>query len=330
MKVPFVGRCLLGVLSAAALASTAIVAPAGATAKPSAKSLGTVIIGDGLPLQADAYPLYYGLATGIFAKYGVNVQTIDLTPSAGVGALYSGSINLLFDGTGTLNEAVETHQVKAIATYSEVPVWLVALPSAGLSPINNVSQLKELDGKIIGASTPGSLVTDVEQSVVHSAHATPSFDFLGASSSIVAVEHGLVTVTGATPATLPLAQAAGLVNLGSLNKLSGGRGLHTLVGANDQFVKKHEKLLKAFNKAYHASLKAANSNEPELIKVLESNLDLNSSQAAESYRLQKKYEFFTPVSLTEIRYDLNNITSVLPAAAKAKYSQVVDNSALFG
>lgn len=329
MKIQSLRRSI-GVLLAAASVLAYIAGPASAAPKKSSKVVGTINIGVGFPLETDGYPLYYGIAEGIFKKYGITINTTDLTPSAGVAALYSGSIDLLFDGTGTLNEAVTTHAVKAIGTYSQVPVWLVARPSEKLSPITKVSDMAELNGKVIGASVPGSLVTDVEQSLVREAKGTANFDFLGGQSGVVAVAHGIVDVTGAVPASLPVAKADGLVVLGSLNKLTGGRGLYTLVGANNAFVAHHAKLLKEFNMAYHVALKEANHNVPTLIPVLVTNLNISSSEAQYSYNLQKQYSFLKQVSLTEVRYDLNNIAAVIPAASSAKYKDVVDNKALFG
>lgn len=334
MKLPSLYRRSLGVFVATAAALAFAAGPVSASAKPKPKKIakitGTINIGVGFPLETDGYPLYYGIAKGIFKKYGITINTTDLTPAAGVGALYSGSINILFDGTGTLNEAVTTHAVKAIGTYSQVPVWLVARPSEHLGQITKISDMAELNGKIIGTSTPGSLVTDVEQSLVRAAHGTASFDYLGGQSGVVAVAHGIVDVTGAVPASLPVAKADGLVVIGSLNKLSGGRGLYTLVGANNAFAKHHARLLQQFNRAYHAALKAANHNVPSLLPVLESSLNISASQAQYSYDLQKQYTFLKPVSLTEVRNDLNNIAAVLPAASTAKYKDVVDNKVMFG
>lgn len=323
-------RRSIGVALAATAVLASVAGPVGAAAKRPSKVVGTINIGVGFPIETDGYPLYYGIAKGIFKKYGVSINTTDLTPSAGVAAMYSGSIDMLFDGTGTLNEAVSTHAVKAIGTYSQVPVWLVARPSEHLAPITKVSDMSELNGKVIGTSVPGSLVTDVEQSLVRQVKGTASFDYLGSQSGVVAVEHGIVDVTGAVPATLPIAKAAGLVVLGSLNKLTNGRGLYTLVGANNAFVAHHAKLLQEFNTAYHVALKDANRDVPSLLPVLESSLNMSQSQAQYSYNLQKQYTFLKPVSLTEIRYDLNNIAAVIPAASSATYKDVVDNKALFG
>lgn len=323
-------RRSIGVMLAAVSVLAFVAGPVSASAKKSSKVYGTINIGVGFPINTDGYPLYYGIAKGIFKKYGITINTTDLTPSAGVAAMYSGSIDMLFDGTGTLNEAVATHAVKAIGTYSQVPVWLVARPSENLKPITKISDMAELNGKVIGATVPGSLVTDVEQSLVRQAKGSASFDFLGSQSGVVAVEHGIVDVTGAVPATLPIAKAAGLVVLGSLNKLTGGRGLYTLVGANNAFVAHHGKLLKEFNAAYHVALKEANRDVPSLLPVLESSLNMGQAQAQFSYNLQKQYTFLKQVSLTEARYDLNNIAVVIPAASSAKYKDVIDNKALFG
>ncbi len=330
MKIPSMRRRSIGVLLALASVLAFVAGPASASAKKSTKVVGTINIGVGFPLETDGYPLYYGIAKGIFQRYGITINTTDLTPSAGVAALYTGSIDILFDGTGTLNEAVTTHAVKAVGTYAQVPVWLVARPSENLGQITKISDMTELNGKVIGTSTPGSLVTDVEQSLVRAAKGTASFDFLGAQSGVVAVEHGIVDVTGAVPASLPIAKAAGLVVIGSLNKLTGGRGLYTLVGANNAFVAHHARLLKQFNLAYHVALKEANRNVSALLPVLETTLNMDQGKAQLSYNLQKQYTFLKPVSLTEVRYDLNNIAAVIPAASSAKYKDVVDNKALFG
>lgn len=294
------------------------------------KVTGTIKLGMGYPLEADGYPIYYGEAKGIFKKYGITIQQTDLTPSAGVGALYSGSIDLLFDGSGVINEAISTGQVKALGTYSEVPVWLMANASAHLKPITSVSGLSELNGKVIGTSTPGSLVTDVEQNLVQQAHSTAKFDYLGASSQTVALQHGLVNVIGAVPATLPIAKANGAVVLASLNKLAKGNGLYTMVGGNNAWVAHHKALLREFNMAYHVALKEANRNVSSLLPILEQDLGASKSEALASFSLQKRYEFLKPLPTSDVRAVLHDISTTLPAAAHTKPSSVVDSSALFG
>ena len=334
MKIKMTSRRSLTALVAGASALSLAALPASAATHKAVhhakKVTGTINVGVGYPLQADGYPLYYGIAKGIFKHYGINIVSTNLTPAAGVGALYSGSIDILFDGTGVVNEAIQTHKVKAIGTYSEVPVWFVAQPSSHFKPINKLSDLAEFNGKTIGASTPGSLVTDVEQNLISKAHSTAKFDFLGASSPIVALQHGLVDTIAATPATLPVAKADGMVVLGGINKLVNGRGLYTLVGGNNTYVAHHKALLREFNMAYHVALKDANRNVSSLLPVLESSLNVNQGQAQQSYTLQKKYEFLKAIPNSEVRNDLNNVAAVLPAAAHTKTSVVVDDSALFG
>lgn len=327
---------LIGVAVAGAMVLACVAVPASAAthhkthhSKKIKKVHGTINLGVGFPIEADEFPLFYGLAKGIFKKYGITVNTTDLTPAAGVGALYSGSINLLLDGTGTLNEAVATGAVKAMGTFSQVPVWLVARPDEHLSTINTPSQLTELNGKVIGTTTPGSLVTDVEQALTHAAGAKVSYDYLGSQSTVSAVAHGIVDVCGAVPASLPVAKADGLVVIGSLNKLSKGHGLYTIVGGNNAFVKHHKKLVRQFGIAYKKALHEGNHNPAENISILQAALNVSHSEAAESYRLQKRYTFLKPIPLTDVRYDLNNIAAVLPAAGHAKYKQVVDNKSLF-
>lgn len=292
-----------------------------------------IVIASTSPPELDVFPIYYANETHLWQKYGLQVTFSDLTPAAGTAALISGSVDVFLDGTGVLKAAADTHKVTVAGTYSQVPLDIVVNPKVAphLKAITSAADVSELKGLTYGGTSQGSLVDVAFRAVLAQAHVDPIVDlkmvYLGAGA-LAALERGSIGVTVLAPSQLPLAKAAGMRVIGSLNHISDGKGLYTMVGVNQSYLKAHGQLVKRFATAYRAALKQARAHPSATISYAAKAVSASPALTKKAYALQNPYTVLEPVPASTLKFDLQKLSASDPAAKFASPSSVADNAAL--
>ena len=101
------------------------------------------------PVIAMMYaPLYFGVAQGIFASEGYELEFMTMRTDLAIAALGAGDVDYISHGGAALRAAAQGFPLKLIfALDDKTPFWLVAR--------HDIKTVRQLAGKRIGVSFPG-------------------------------------------------------------------------------------------------------------------------------------------------------------------------------
>src|SRR5215471_18361295 len=110
-------RLAAGVAGATVLITALAACSSSGSSGGSAGTASTTTINVGTSGATGVYlPLYVGVQTGLFKKYGLNVNIQTLTPAAVTAATLSDNVNIGWDGPGLVGGILRNPSAKVIFT----------------------------------------------------------------------------------------------------------------------------------------------------------------------------------------------------------------------
>jgi taurine transport system substrate-binding protein len=319
--------------SGAGSAAPAGAPSAAASAKPSAAASGKPSAGTlkvaSTSMAGSQTPMWLAENLKAFAQYGVTVSRQVVSADAGVKALISKEIDVLFQATPALMVADLNGNLDLVYVAS---IYNFAQFSMAVDPkvIQNAADLK---GKIVGTGTPGSAVDMMCRTLLTKLGLKPSDVTLRAFGSSQGIDAALVA--GQIP--------AGSISVPGTFQME-TRGIKMLTNNYDipyqnigpivsrARVQELSPLLLPFLQAMRDGIKAF-SAQPDLAKQLISENTKETDQAI----LQKTYDFYIKEAhfqpdleptMPGIKAALDFLVDTIPSAKDAKPEQYVDRTIL--
>jgi NitT/TauT family transport system substrate-binding protein len=234
-----------------------------------ARAADRVVLRAGVSLEDDTGVVLYGIASGIFAKLGLDVSTTKMNSgSAGAAAVAGGAL-----------EFAKGSVVAAAAAHARgIPFVLVA-PSALFTPDHPISGLlvkvdspirtgSDLNGKTVGvASLIDSRVLAIKAWIDQNGGDTGTIKFIEVptASVVSAIDAGRIDATAASDPTLFDALATGKVrNIGEPNASVGKRFVITAWFTTRDYVTKNTDVVRRFRTGLQQSAIYANAHPKEM------------------------------------------------------------------
>ena len=267
-------------------------------------------------------PVYVGVQTGLFKKYGLNVTVDSLTPTAVTAATLSNNVNIGWDGPGLVSGILSNPSAKVI--FSAGPTAFYIYGQKGISSV------KDLKGKTVAVTTPGGAIDTAVRTAITNAGLTPGTDVKIAylqtnQAALAAVEDGSVQAAGVSPPTSIQATQAGLVDVENITPLSPP----SVLAVNSQWASSNRAAITKFITAFKAAVKLAASNETDAANALRTYVKLTSQAQIEgTWQEYKTVWVVEPYPTSEMQILLKGLADGKPpvkAAATANISSLVDN-----
>jgi ABC-type nitrate/sulfonate/bicarbonate transport system substrate-binding protein len=267
-------------------------------------------------------PLYVGVQTGLFKKYGLNVKLQTLTPTAVTAAVLSNNINIGWDGPGLVSGILSNPSAKVVFTAGPTVFYIYG--KKGLSSIN------DLKGKTVGVTTPGGAIDGAVRAAIQKAGMKPGADVKIAylqtnSAALAAVETGSVAAAGVSPPTTIQATEKGLVNLGDITPLAPP----SLLAANTKWAESNGPALTKFITAFRAAVKQASTDAAASDAALKSYVKLTVQKEIDgTFQAYKTVWTVGPYPTDQMTLVLQQLATGSPpvkGASTAKLSDLIDN-----
>ena len=267
-------------------------------------------------------PLYVGIQTGLFKKYGLNVSVQTLTPTSVSAATIAGNVDIGWDGPNLVAGIVANPSAKVIFTVGPTVFYIYG---------KGVSSLQDLKGKSVAVTTPGGAIDTATRTALAKAGLDPGSNvkitYLQTNSAALAgAENGTVAAAGVSPPTSIQASQAGLKNLVNMTADSPP----SVLAVNDKFAADNGKAVQKFITAMRAAVKLTASNEADFAAAMKTYVKLTSqSQITGTYADYKSIWKIAPYPASQMTLMLHQLADGSPpvkAAATTKVSSLIDNS----
>lgn len=267
-------------------------------------------------------PLYVGVQTGLFKKYGLNVKLQTLTPTAVTAAVLSNNINIGWDGPGLVSGIISNPSAKVIFTAGPTVFYIYG--KKGLSSIN------DLRGKSVAVTTPGGAIDGAVRAAITKAGLKPGTDVKIAylqtnSAALAAVQTGSVAAAGVSPPTSIQAQNKGMVNLGDITPLAPP----SVLAVNNSFAKKNGPTVTKFITAFKAAVQQASTDAKASDQALRAYVKLTAqSEIDGTFEAYKTVWTVGPYPTDQMDIMLQQFKTATPPVKgvdTAKMSDLIDN-----
>jgi NitT/TauT family transport system substrate-binding protein len=277
----------------------------------------------------DFKPVYYAIRSGLFARYGINVEVLpSKSGSAGLASVAGGSADI---GFTSLPAVIEAHArglpfqaIAPAALYlSESPTTVLFVRKD--SPIRSA---RDLNGKVIGVSSLQDMIAMatfawIDRNGGDSRTLHPLE--LPNSALLAAIEEGRVDAGTLIEPFLHQGMASGKIRiLGKNLDAIGKRFQLNVYVATDTYIRSHRDTVERFERALHEAILYTDAHLPETVDLVASFTHLNPDVVAHSARaIDPEYlepENIQPVIDVAARYRL--IPKAFPA------SEIMSDAAL--
>jgi ABC-type nitrate/sulfonate/bicarbonate transport system substrate-binding protein len=267
-------------------------------------------------------PLYVGVQTGLFKKYGLNVTLQTLTPASVTAATLSDNVNIGWDGPGLVGGILGNPTAKVIFTAGPTVFYIYAK--------KGITSIQQLKGKTIGVTTPGGAIDTAVRAAITKAGMTPGTDVKIAylqtnSAALAAAETGSIQAAGVSPPTSIQATQGGLVQVENITQLTPP----SILAVNTSWAGSHGPAITQFLKAFKAAVQLAASNQTDSSNALKSYVKLtDASQIKGTWQQYKSAWVVQPYPVDQMQSLLKSLATSKPpvaGAATAKPSDVIDN-----
>lgn len=288
---------------------------------PAASSTTTITVGTS-GATGVYLPLYVGVQTGLFKKYGLNVNLQTLTPSAVTAATLSDNVNIGWDGPGLVGGILTNPSAKVIFTAGPTAFYIYAK--------KGITSVADLKGKTVAVTTPGGAIDTAVRAAITKAGLKPGVDVKIAylqtnSAALAATETGSVQAAGVSPPTSIQATQAGLVDIENITALSPP----SVLAVNSGWAASNGPAITKFITAFKAAVQLAASNETDSANALKTYVKLtDQAQITGTWTQYKPVWVVQPYPVSQMQDLLNQLASSNPpvkGASTAKPSDVIDN-----
>ncbi len=253
-------------------------------------------------------PLTVGIESGIFKKYGLDVERIDFGGGAKLHqAMTAGALDIII-GTGSdIPFIMKGAPERVVAAYGN------DLNSVSLVVRNDdtVKTIADLKGKTIGTTSPGSFTTWVAKTIAANHGIGPDgfhSAYLGQMSGIIAglLAKNVDAIVATTSGSLML-EAEGKVHI----LVKAGDEIHDFIAdivyASDAVMTDHPETLRRFLRAWFDTMRFVKTNKAETIRITQKMTRLPDDIAA------KTYDAETPSFFTDGHIDRKKFAAVQQA-----------------
>lgn len=288
----------------------------------------------GVPIaNAEIVPIWYGISTGIFRKYGLNVTVAALGGSTVVNAaLASGSVDVALDNDVASMEGIEKGvKMINVAQYTAAtPSELIANKTwAKANNLTKKSSVSTIVHALIGAKvgTSDAVITGHEDVLLKSEGVNPTQVHQELVSSESAEQNLLVSgqidafVAGPPLPNEMASQGQGVILIGEgTSSAWSNSGINLAVVAATTWAKSHAKVLSHLISAIHDSTSALLQHPARTVTVAEQNLQGSTKQALlDTYPLEGYSKCPTQTAASWKRaVQLGVLGGSLPAGSAAK------------
>jgi ABC-type nitrate/sulfonate/bicarbonate transport system substrate-binding protein len=289
--------------------------------QPQQKSLEKIRLA--VPARALTYlPFYFGKSKGVFAREGIDLETIVMRPPIGVNALSAGDVDYAA-ATGTpVRAAVKGLSVKALMfIQTRLSFSLVGQP--GMTP----TKIKD-----IAVSGIGSLAYYGALAVLKTLGREGSNDRINyiatntTANSYMALMAKSADAAILTPPYTSMATLAGFVDLGNafdMRDLQGGLVVRT------SRIQSHREQIKAMIRGILRSTDLIINNEPEAIQYVQNDFRLDHRVATDVYRILKQlWNLDGDIEESVLKSIIDRIRAESNITAEVPVDRVVDLSLL--
>jgi NitT/TauT family transport system substrate-binding protein len=307
----------------AACSSSSSSSGGGGDAADASSSGGSTTITVGTSGATGVYlPLYVGVQTGLFKKYGLNVNAQTLTPAAVTAATLSDNINIGWDGPGLVSGILSNPSAKVIFTAGPTVFNIYAR--------KGITSMQDLKGQTVAVTTPGGAIDTAVRAAIKKAGLVPGVDVKIAylqtnSAALAAVETGSVQAAGVSPPTSIQATQAGLNDVENITTLSPP----SVLAVNSKWAASNGPAITKFITAFKAAVQLASSNEADSENALKTYVKLtNQSQITGTWSEYKSVWVVDPYPTNEMSLILQGLASSNPpvkGATTTKPSSLIDN-----
>jgi ABC-type nitrate/sulfonate/bicarbonate transport system substrate-binding protein len=267
-------------------------------------------------------PLYVGVQSGLFQKYGLNVTVQTLTPAAVTAAVLSNNINIGWDGPGLVGGILSNPSAKVVATFGPTAFYLYAK--------KGTTSVSDLKGQTVAVTTPGGAIDGAVRAAITKAGLKPGVDVKVAylqtnSAALAAVETGSVQAAGVSPPTSIQATQAGMVDLENITPLAPP----SVLAANIQWASSNGPAVTKFITAFKAAVKLAATNQADSAAALKQYVKLtDQAQISGTWSAYKSVWDVEPYPDSQMQVILQQLADSNPpvkGASTAKISDIVTN-----
>jgi ABC-type nitrate/sulfonate/bicarbonate transport system substrate-binding protein len=223
--------------------------------------------------------------SGIFAKYGLDVQRLDFAGGAKLyAAMAGGSIDMAMGGGSDLLFIARGLPMKAVAVWQTKPDDLSILTRTD----GPVKSLADLQGKRMGVSGPGGLTLWIAMAASREGGWGPegmNYVYLGVVPSIVAglLAGNVDAVVSSTDSGLKL-EADGRGKFLALGGEVTGPFLAHLVFAGQELMEKRPEVLRTYLRAWYETVAWARAHPADTIRITGAKTRAFASAGAEAVR----------------------------------------------
>ncbi|HLY67952.1 MAG TPA: ABC transporter substrate-binding protein, partial [Chloroflexota bacterium] len=253
-----------GATAASAKPAGSAAASASAAAIPPAKP-GTITIA-WVGASPSFAPIWVGIESGLFDKYGAPVQMINTTAPPAMAALLAGDVQIAVDGGAMIGADPNGQKLAFIAAQQN------AFNQFAVYAKPEIKSLAQLKGRTVGAASPGSAATVAFETILKSSGLDPKNDvkwaFLGTpAAQWTALSNGNVDASiNAFPYTV-LSEQGGFTKLADAKEMKIPGASNTL-GVSRQWVKDNAKLVDAFLRGLTEAAYLANTDKSKFVPAI--------------------------------------------------------------
>ena len=253
-------------------------------------------------------PVTVGIESGIFKKYGLDVERIDFAGGAKLHqAMSAGALDVII-GTGSdIPFVVKGAPERVVAAYAN------DLNSVSLVVRNDdtVKAIADLKGKTIGTTTAGSFTTWVAKTILANHGVKPGayeIAYLGAMNGIIAglLSKNVDAIVATTAGSLTLEKDGRARIL-----VKAGDEIHDFIAdvlyASEPMMKERPETLRRFLRAWFDTMRFIKTNKAETIRITQPLTKLSDDMAA------KIYDAETPSFFTDGHVDRKKLAAVQQA-----------------
>lgn len=250
-------------------------------------------------------PVTVGIESGIFKKYGLDVERIDFAGGAKLHqGMAAGSLDVII-GTGSdLVFLIRGAPERGVAAYANDLNSLSLIARSD----GSVKTIDDLKGKIIGTTTPGSFTSWIAKTIAKNHGFGPDgikLAYLGQMSSIVGglLSKNVDAIVGTTSAGLTL-EGEGKARI--LTKA--GDEIHEFIAdivyASEPMMKERPDALRRFIRAWFDTIRFMKANKAETIRITQKVTRLSDQIAAQIYDAEM------PTFFTDGHFDRKKLAAV--------------------
>lgn len=266
-----------------------------------------------------------GNATGIFKKYGLDVERVDFAGGAKMHqAMDAGALDVI-SGTGSdLLFLTKGAPERAVAAYAND---LAALSLVIRADDTSIKRIEDLKGKTIGTSTTGSFTSWVAKTILGQHGIGPdqfTVAYLGTMNGIVAglLAKNVDGIIGPSSRSLQL-EGDGKVRILANAGVEITNFIANIVYASDTMMTQRPEALRKFLRAWFETIRYMKDHKAETIKITQPATQLPDDIASKGYDLEM------PTFFTDGHFDRKKLAAVQQSLVDLKLiPQAVPNSQL--